>query len=371
MTNTTTATAIPKPTPIQPDDLRSEGERARKLSSDVDGVKSLIEGVRLVDDMVLAQVLFALWDSGFYEYSLSHPQFNLSQAADDLQLDPAILGWLLDHLAGRGILQYDNDQLGLTPRGVRLSNILVQGMMNLYIGGWGPQLANIGPLLRKEIPLADFRQLRSGRHTVKGTEQLISVRTVPAVLQILAKRKPKGVLQLACRTGEFLLELARSVPELRGIGIEKDAQRVFSAQSKARQRGVDPRLQFVNAEFGRDPVPLDRDSISTIDMVIALYLLHEVGRHGRQKIVEFLREIKAMFPGRLFLSMETLPAESQLPGKKPPSTFSQLDYLLVHRMRAQGMPLPAAEWKSIFEEAGLKLLEVQEVYGSGLYLAEL
>jgi hypothetical protein len=57
--------------------------------------------------------------------------------------------------------------------------------------------------------------------------------------------------------------------------------------------------------------------------------------------------------------------------KKPPSQYSQLDYLLIHRLRGKGMPLPAEEWKSILADAEIKLLDYREVYSIGLFLAEL
>jgi phenylpyruvate C(3)-methyltransferase len=364
-------TASTSPSAIQPDDLLAEGARARKLSAEVEGVKSLVEGIRLINDTVLTQVLFALWDSGFYEYSLTHPRFHVQEAADELQLDATPLRWLLEYLVGRGIIKSADGQMGLTEHGVRLSNILLRGTMNLYVGGWGPQLANIGPLVRKEITRDQYRTLRSGRHTVMGTEQLICVRTVPAVLKILARRKLQGILHLACRTGQFLIELARSEPMLHGIGVDRAAERITAAAASASSHGVASRMKFVTAEVGGDRLPIDDESLRTIDVVAALYLLHEVARHGRQKVVDLLRQMKAMFPGRLFLFMETLPYDAPPQGAKPPATFTQLDYLLIHRLRGQGLPLPAAEWKSILEQADLQLLEMQEVYTSGVYLTEL
>jgi SAM-dependent methyltransferase len=218
---------------------------------------------------------------------------------------------------------------------------------------------------------ADFKNLRSGRHTVKGTEQLICVRTVPTVLKVLARKKLRGALNLACRTGQFLIELARSEPTLHGIGVDKAAERITAARAKALDYGVAPRLQFVTAEIGRDPLLLGDELANKIDVVIALYFFHEVARFGRPKVVGMLQQIKTMFPGRLLLFMETLPYDNQPQGNKPPQTFSQLDYLLIHHIRDQGLPLPSAEWKSILEEAGLKLVEFQEIYWAGLYLAEM
>jgi hypothetical protein len=351
----------------------AEGARARKLSGSVPGVKSLIEGTRLVNDWILTHVLFALWDSGFYEYSLTHPKFQVERAAEELNLDAMTLKWVLEFLVGRGIVESTDGQMGLTEHGARLSNILLRGTMNLYIGGWGPQLASIGPLLRKDITQEEYRHRRSGFHTVLGTEQLSSVRTTPAVLKVLTQRKLQNFVHLACRTGQFMIELGRQDPNIQGIGVDKVDERVVAAVENARAAGLDSRLKFVTAEVGKGPLPLDPHAVAKVEVVIALFLLHEVARYGRQAVLDMLRQIQQDFPGRLFLFMETLPYEppSQAPGQKPPQTFTQLDYLLIHRVRGQGLPLPPAEWKAMLTEAGLELVEMQEVYWSALYLVQL
>lgn len=365
-----TLNSISAPPLPQPGDLVAEGARARKLASELDGVKTLVEGTRLINDTVLVQVLFALWDSGFYEYALSHLAFGIEQAAVNLRFDEKILEYLLEYLTGRGIVRSNDGKFELTDHGKRLFNVALRGTMNLYIGGYGQLLSNIGPLLRKELPQADFNELRSARHTVNGTEQLISIRTAQAVLQILRHRSAKGVVQLACRTGEFLIELARCEPTLHGMGVDKLSDRIAAARTKAELYGIDHRMRFVTGEVGRDPLPIDQSSIP-IDVITAIYFLHEVGRRGRDKIVDLLRQVRAAYPGRLFIFAETMPVASGPPLRKPPTTFSQFDYLLIHRLRGQGLPLSPAQWQSIIEEAGLKFLEMRDVYGSVLYLAEM
>lgn len=354
----------------QPNDPLAEGARARKLSSDIEGVKALVEGLRLINDTVLTQVLFALWDSGFYEFSLTHPRFRVEEAADELHLDRKILEYLLEYLIGRGIVQSTEGQFALTDHGARLSNVVLRGTMNLYIGGYGPLLANIGPLLRKQMTQSDFNNLRSARHTVNGTEQLICIRTAQAVLQILRRRNLHVIAQLACRTGEFLIELTRCEPSIYGIGIDKSPERIAMARTKAVLQAVDSRLRFMTAEVGRDPLPIEEPA-QKVEALAAIYFLHEVGRFGREKIVDLLRNVRTAYPGRLFLFAETLPAGAAPPTRKPPATFSQIDYRLIHRLRGQGLPLAPAQWQSIIEEAGLKNFEVQDIYGSALYIAEL
>jgi len=278
---------------------------------------------------------------------------------------------LLHHLVGCGVLRVAEGQMGLTEYGSRLSNIVLRGTININVGGYGSQVANIGPLLRKEVTREEIEESHSGFHSGLGTEQLTSVRLVPSVLKILAERNLHSMLHLACAAGGFLVQVARSDPSFRGIGIDKSAQKIAKAHEKLRRYGLESRIRLIQEEIGVEPLPLDEQTRSQIDVVASIYLLHEIGRYGRQRIVDVLRQIKASFPGKLFLFSETMPPNTPDSVRKQPSQYSQLDYLLIHRLRGKGMPLPAEEWKSIIADAGLKLIEFKEVYSIGLFLAEL
>jgi cyclopropane fatty-acyl-phospholipid synthase-like methyltransferase len=371
MSTSTIPKVSPPPPPSDPYDLLAEGARARKLASDAEGVKSLMEGIRLINDVFLTNVLFALWDSGFYEYSLSHPRFGVEEAAEALHVDAAVLETLLNHLAGRGVARFAVGQFELTEYGSRLSNVVFRGTLNLNIGGYGGLLANIGPLLRKDMTRQEIEKFRSGKHTGLGTEQLTSIRLVPAVLKILEQHKLHSMLHLACAAGGFLTQIARSNPHFQGIGIDKSAQKIAAAQEKVNRYGLESRIRLIQEEIGVQPLSLNDETRSQIDVVASIYLLHEIGRHGKQRIVDVLRQIQKSFPGKLLLFTETLPSDTPDTAMKQPSQYSQLDYILIHRLRGKGMPLPPAEWKAIVAEAGLTLIEFKEIYWIGLYLVQL
>jgi SAM-dependent methyltransferase len=369
-TNMDAKPPTPPPT-ADPHDLLAEGARARKLSGEVEGVRCMMDGMKLINNTVMAHVLLALWDSGFYEYSLTHPRFSVTEAADELHLDTEILQTLLNHLVGYGILRATEEQMELTEYGSRLSNVVMRGVLNINLGGYGAQLREIGPLLRKEVTRAQIEEGHSGKHSGLGTEQLTSVRLVPAVQKILAERNLHYMLHLACGSGGFLVQMARSDPSFHAIGIDRLPEKIAGAEEKLRRYNLQSRIRLMQAVIGVEPLPLDDETRSQIDVVASIYLLHEIGRYGRQRIVDLLRQIKSSFPGKLFLFSETMPPDTPDSVRKPPAQYSQLDYLLIHRLRGKGMPLPPAEWKSIVADAGLKLIEFKEVYSIGLFLAEL
>jgi hypothetical protein len=67
---------------------------------------------------------------------------------------------------------------------------------------------------------------------------------------------------------------------------------------------------------------------------------------------------------------ECFPADARGMGRHPPTTFSQLDYLLVHPLSGQGLPLAPKDWEALLRDAGWRLREVRRILWTGLYVAE-
>ena len=357
--------------PAQPKDLSAEGERARALARTVEGVQGVVDGLRWVNDTILAQVLFALWDSGFYEYSLTHAHFSAAEAARQLHADPMVLDVLLNHLVGRGLLEKQDGLLSLTPRGQAITTVLVRGTFNLYLGGYGNLLSRLGPLLRGQTAITDPALQRSGWHTGVGSEQLACVRIVPAILKILQGHSGRRVIDLGCGAGGFLRQLAGQHAALRGFGIDASPEALDEARRQTHHAGMDDRLAFALAEIGRDPLPTPSDGPADGDILTAMYLFHEFGRDGEERIVNVLRDIARAYPARVLVFAECLPADAAELAQSPPSTFSQLDYLLIHPLSGQGLPLSVEVWTGIVKQAGLTLLDIKPVNWTVLYSVRL
>jgi len=354
-----------------PADLLAEGERTRQSLRTVEGTRAAVEGLRLVNDTILAQILFALWDCGFYEYSLANERFDEKVAAETLGLDAGILHWLLHHLAGRGLLEEQDGKLGLTARGRSLSHAMNRGTFDLYVGGYGALLGNLAGLLRGDLRPGCPELARSGRHVGQGSEELAAVRVVPAVSKLLPAHGRRYLLDLGCGTGGMLMQLARIDEDLRGVGVDMSADALAQARRNAEAWKLADRLQFVRAEIGRDALSIEEDTAANVDAVSAMYMLHEFGRDGHAGILKVLGEIRERFPGRLFIFTECLPPDTAEMSTNPPSTFSQLDYFTIHPLSGQGLPLPRDEWESLLEEAGIKLVDVKMLGWIGLYVGEL
>jgi len=371
----------PPPTPLRPEplpkDLLREAEIARAIE-----FPPAAEELGLSSSYVYAQVLHALWDSGFYEYVRANPRFNRARAVEDLGFDGMTFDWLMYYLIGRGVVRavtFASDaprsdapthhpaELELTEKGRRVTNTIARGLLNLYVGGYNALLSNLGPLLRREIHLDDMRLDRSARHAAAGTEDVTCVRVVPQVVEVLKEHEVRGILDLGCGTGGFLIQWAHLAGGW-GAGVDMSPGALAAARVNAASQGLQDRLSFFLGEVGKDSLPIDADVASRIDALTAMFMLHEFGRAGDPAIVRVLSALRAQFPGKLLLALEMQPVDVSALNGRPPPAMDALDYHFIHPLSRQGEPRPKDVWQRIYEEAGMKLLGVRRPRNSPLLI---
>jgi len=346
-----------------PKDLLKEAEIARSIV-----FPPQAEELGLSSGWIYAQVLFSLWDSGFYDYVRERPRFDKAKLVAELGLDAMTFDWLMYYLIGRGVVRVAGEgELELTDKGKRVHNTIARGLLNLYVGGYAGLMANMGPLLRKELTLDDKRLDRSARHAAAGTEDVTCVRVVPQVIDALKEQGVKGILDLGCGTGGFLIQWAH-LTGAGGAGVDMSEPALAQARVNAKQYGVGDRLSFHYGEVGKDALPITHDVVEKIDAVTAMFMLHEFGRGGDAAIVRVLAALKAQFSGKLLVALEMQPVDVlALNGRAPPA-MDALDYHFIHPLSRQGEPRPKDVWQEIYEQAGMKLVRVRRPKDSPLLI---
>src|SRR6185437_3427535 len=268
------------------------------------------------------------------------------------------------YLVGRGVVRATAPgEMELTEKGERVTNTLARGLLNLYVGGYGALLANLGALLRREIAIDDPRLDRSARHAAAGTEDMTCVSVVPQVVEVLKEHEVKGILDLGCGTGGFLIQWAHHTRRDDGsggwgAGVDMSPDALAAARVNAADFGVADRLSFHLGEVGERALPLGADVLEKTDAVTAMFMLHEFGRAGDAAIVRVLSTLRAQLPGRLLVALNG----------RPPPAMDALDYHLVHPLSRQGEPRPKEVWQRIYEEAGMKLCALRRPKSSPLLI---
>jgi SAM-dependent methyltransferase len=353
-----------------PKDLFKEAELARAIAFPPNA-----EELGLSSSFVYAQVLHSLWDSGFYDYVRAHPKFVPARIIGALGFDAPTFEWLMYYLIGRGVVRpvagnaatkYSPEmELELTEKGQRVHNTIARGLLNLYVGGYADLLKNLGPLLRKEVKLEDSILDRSAKHAAAGTEDMTCVRVVPQVIDFLKELNVKGILDLGCGTGGFLIQWARLTGN-GGAGVDMSSNALEQARKNAKDFEVDNRVGFHLGEVGKDALPIGHDVVQKIDALTAMFMLHEFGRDGDAGIVRVLAALKAQFSGKLLCALEMQPVDVYALNGRAPPAMDALDYHFIHPLSRQGEPRPKDDWTQLYAEAGMKLLRVRRPKDSPL-----
>lgn len=348
-------------------DLREEGQRVMQQIRD--GSNPVVEARQMMSHTILAHVLLGLSDAGFYEYVAGRDEFSMDKAIHALDLDPFTFEALLEYLLGCGALvRRGGDVFGVTADGQRLFNVYTRGVLNVYLGGYNAVLRSLGEVLSKQLPLDAPSLNRSTRHAAAGTAYSTCSFTIPEVFSVIRGKGGRVCLDLGCGTGDFLLQWVLQDPDARGVGVDVSADALSRARDTAERWGVVDRLDFHEARVGPEPLTVPPDALDEVDVVSSMYMLHELGRDGRQAVVDVLRALKAQLAGRHLLVLEVEacePAEfaAQVP---PPPHRGRLDYRLIHQLSGQGLPRTQADWHGIFGDAGCDIVEPGTPTGGSL-----
>ncbi len=124
-----------------------------------------------------------------------------------------------------------------------------------------------------------------------GTADVMRRMALPPIVEIARQKPDLRVLDIACGTGRFLLQLHRAAPRARLYGLDLSAAYVARARELLAKVG-DLSLLVENAEA----IPLQSDSF---DVVSSVFLFHELPKDARRNVArEALRLLK---PGGRFV----------------------------------------------------------------------
>lgn len=336
-------------------------EESRIVSSAVgESTAVFLKSLDLISESYLAQVLIALWDNGVYEHVRECGGISAESAAETLGLDREVLTLLLEYLAGRGLMKLDGDKFALTDKGRAYWNYVTRGALISHLGGYNALLTNLGPLLRKEISIDNERLDRSGRLVALGAAYtLLGTGMIPWVLEKVREFNGQFVLDLGCGAGAFLTHLALKWTGGGGVGIDMSPDAIQEARGLAAACGVSDRIEFHVDQISERPMTLDESILHRIDVVTAMFVLHEFGgRGGAPAITSVIRSLKKQLPGRKLLIVEGTRANPFEKKTGPVRSHSQLDYSFIHPLSRQGPLRTPDEWRAIIEAAGATLLDI-------------
>src|SRR4051794_23514042 len=113
------------------------------------------EARNLVSQGILAHLLLALSDVGFYEFVRATPRFSHARAVAKLKLDAFVFRSMADYLVGRGVFLQQGEELSLSAHGERVFNVYTRGVLNIYLGAYRAIFNELPALLGGALALSD------------------------------------------------------------------------------------------------------------------------------------------------------------------------------------------------------------------------
>ena len=124
-----------------------------------------------------------------------------------------------------------------------------------------------------------------------------------------------------------------------GMGIDLDPDAIATAKKNAEIRGVAQRIQFLQARLSAEPMAIAPDALAKVDILTAIFMLHEFGGRGGPALISTLiRSLRMQFPGRKLLMVEGTRADPFELGRVAAADLRPTGLLVPSPIIATGTP---------------------------------
>lgn len=291
---------------------------------------------------------------------LEDGSFTLDAVAGRGQDAPPLAAACLRYLGERGLVTEDSGRYRLTEYGHEVC--ADKGYLVWLVGGYGE------PLRRLDAFLSGAKRYgtdypRDGRWVADGAAMLGRKDVVPHAMRLLESITFDHVLDLGCGNARFLLAVCSRFGAS-GIGVDLSPEACAEADKAIQEAGQKDRVTVVEGDAG-DIAKIPQ--LEKTHLVVTFFLLHEILAQGRDRMVQYLRELAGRLPERSYL----LAAEVQPPQSAAKGQRFRPEFTLVHRLMRQGL-LSSEEWRDVLAQGGFTVLEAidDDMPGGILLLAE-
>ncbi len=332
-------------------------------TADADATKAIPTPASLFNGYIGANVLQALhdlgvlrrWEEGESRLGLLAPGADRGRLAALLQV--------MDRL---GFAEVDAaaDTATLTPAGRDL--LRQQGFFTWCVAGHGAVWRDLAGLTEGRLVFGRD-VVRDGAKVALGCAEADRLLMSKVQDEVLGSIDFACTVDIGCGGGDRLLRLCDEDPGRRGIGIDISEDACLMAEARARELGLDDRVEFVRADFlallgsGR--------TFPEADLVISIFMLHDMFASTRDH-PQLIRSLRAAFPAARYFLLADTAAQERADRAEPAPIFS-LGFELAHAFMGVRLHERAA-YEEAFEAGGLKIAR-REPFGAPstwLYLLE-
>jgi SAM-dependent methyltransferase len=176
----------------------------------------------------------------------------------------------------------------------------------------------------------------------------------------------KAILDLGCGTGGLLIEMACRDRAFRGMGIDANPDMIRIAEQRRRSRGIgDDTVQFVVADIADPATAIPPAILQHTETVVAASLLNEFFHPDGDRMVGWLRGLRAVLPNAILVVADYYGVLGHL--QNPPRRRALHDWIQL--ISSQGVPQPnLAHWETLYGEAGCAVAHAIEDRTAGTFI---
>jgi 2-ketoarginine methyltransferase len=315
-----------------------------------EGLTTALQPIR---QFVLAQALYHFMNMGIQDRLAGATTLTIHDLSEDLNLNENRLGGFLAYLANEGFVEL------LTKGGVRLTAVgstisAFQPWYTLLVGGYAQTFIELPKVLGRDGRYAD----RNSSQVGLGSCGISQYDALPMTRSLLDKIEGswRTVVDLGCGDGSYLLDLCRSLPGVRGIGLDPDLDSVTTALRTAEKYGIADR---VDIRVGSIPELPDLAGEMGPFCFITAFVLQVLEQSGRSAIVELLKRCFGRYPDACWIVIEVdhRPDDPSVMSRGLGLAYYN-PYYLIHQLTQQKLER-VAFWQEVFRESGLRVLAVE------------
>lgn len=300
----------------------------------------------------VSKALLALWRLGVLDSATVTDGLDAGKYAAEHGWDAGLLRAILGYLVVRGYFDVEADAFRLSERGRAIAPYF--GYLPMHIGAYEPVLAALEDLVRG--------QQAYGTDVTRSEAEMLGGMTaledhVLGRLADLTDGTAFGkILDLGCGSARLLGRLLERYPAARGVGIDWESDAVDDARKTLAAAGLDGRTTILRGDASKvDDLPAD--VLTGVDLVIAMFVMHEIYRQrSGPGVIQCLRNIAGMLgpQGRL-LMVEVSRIE---PVMARPGLRFVPEYQLIHEFSNQRLASQDA-WRDMLADAGMTVLRTE------------
>jgi SAM-dependent methyltransferase len=193
------------------------------------------------------------------------------------------------------------------------------------------------------------------------------VSTPPRVLvDVIISWEVATLVDLGCGVGSLLIELARRNPQFIGWGLDQSKEMCAIAAERAANARCEERLSFCVADVRSIKEHMSRAERDAVRAVYGSSIINEFFSHGASQAVEFVEQVRSLFPGRLLFVVDYY-GKLLHSGSVDRRFRHTLLQDLVQAATGQGVPpQDLSGWCKVYEEAGSRLLYAYQSENDGI-----